>query len=125
MTDVDHNAAEEPLSFEQALARLEAIVDDLEEGQIGLAEALARYEQGVELLRRCHALLENAERKIELLTGADAQGRPVSEPFNDEPSASLGEKAAARSRRRTSARPAAPPSDQEPPFDMDSAGALF
>jgi exodeoxyribonuclease VII small subunit len=125
MAECDNTASEEPLSFEGALARLETIVHDLEEGQIGLAEALACYEQGVELLRRCHALLENAERKIELLTGADAQGRPVAEPFSDAPSTSLAEKSAARSRRRTDTRPKAPPSDEEPPFDMDSAGALF
>jgi exodeoxyribonuclease VII small subunit len=124
MADCDPNA-EESLSFEQALTRLEAIVNDLEDGQIGLAEALARYEQGVKLLARCHKLLENAERKIELLTGIDAQGRPVAEPFDEESSATLAEKAAARSRRRTGTRRAAPVSDEEPPFDMDSAGGLF
>ena len=124
MAEPEQNAAADSLSFEQALAQLETIVHDLEEGQIGLADALARYEQGVALLRRCHALLENAERKIELLTGADAQGRPVVAPFGEEPAGSLAEKTAARSRRRT-ARPAAPPDDAQPPFDMDSAGALF
>ena len=125
MAETNEDVAPESMSFEQALARLEAIVHDLEEGQIGLADALARYEQGVALLRRCHGLLENAERKIELLTGADEAGRPVAEPFGDSPAATLSEKAAARSRRRTTARPATPSDDGQPPFDMDSAGALF
>ena len=125
MAETNDNVAPESLSFEQALSRLEAIVHDLEEGQIGLADALARYEQGVGLLRRCHGLLENAERKIELLTGADGQGRPVVEPFDEPSAATLSEKAAARSRRRTTGRPAPPPDDTQPPFDMDSAGALF
>src|SRR5580698_2121845 len=53
-----------PPDFETALARMEAIVFELEEGRIGLAEALARYEEGVGLLRQCFALLETAERRI-------------------------------------------------------------
>ena len=52
----------------------EAIVHDLEEGQLGLAEALARYEQGVQHLKRCYLLLEGAERKSELLTSESVSG---------------------------------------------------
>ena len=68
-------------SFEAALASLEAIVHDLEDGDLGLAEALARYEQGIKHLRHCYDLLEQAERKIELLTGIDADGRAKTTPF--------------------------------------------
>jgi exodeoxyribonuclease VII small subunit len=68
-------------SFEAALASLEAIVHDLEDGDLGLAEALARYEQGIKHLRHCYDLLEQAERKIELLTGIDAEGRAKTTPF--------------------------------------------
>lgn len=68
-------------SFETALASLEAIVHDLEDGDLGLAEALARYEQGIEHLRHCYDLLEQAERKIELLTGIEADGRAKTVPF--------------------------------------------
>jgi exodeoxyribonuclease VII small subunit len=74
----------EPVSFEQALTVLEQIVRDLEEGRLGLAESLARYEEGVKLLRRCHGLLEQAERRIELVTGVDAAGNPVTQAFDDE-----------------------------------------
>lgn len=73
-------------SFEAALASLEAIVHDLEDGDLGLAEALARYEAGIKHLRHCYDLLEQAERKIELLTGIDAEGRAKTVPFaEDEP----------------------------------------
>lgn len=72
-------------NFEEALARLEGIVHLLEEGNIGLNEALARYEEGVRLLRQSYDLLEHAERRIELLSGVDAQGNPISQPFEDRP----------------------------------------
>ena len=47
----------ESLSFEQSLAELDRIVRDLEDGQLGLEEALGRYETGVGLLKRCYAQL--------------------------------------------------------------------
>lgn len=111
-------------SFEDCLAELESIVGELEGGKLGLSEALARYEQGVHHLRSCHALLERAERKIELLSGVDAEGNPITRPFDEEAHATLEDKAAARGRRRTSgstdtgkrARPA---------NDIDDLGRLF
>jgi exodeoxyribonuclease VII small subunit len=69
------------LNFEQALADLERIVRTLEDGQTGLEEALAQYEQGVALLRRCHGQLQQVEQRILMLTGEDADGRPVVAPF--------------------------------------------
>jgi len=74
--------ADQP-DFEAALAELEQIVHELEEGQIGLDDSLKRYERGVKLLRRCYGLLEGAERKIELLSGVDSQGNPVTQPLED------------------------------------------
>ena len=74
---------EQPPSFEQALEQLERIVSDLEEGELGLSASLTRYEQGVQLLRQCHALLEQAEHKIEQLSRVDARGEAVSEPLDD------------------------------------------
>ena len=71
-------------NFEEALGRLEGIVRLLEEGDIELSEALARYEEGVKLLRQSYDLLEHAERRIELLSGVDAQGNPISQPFDDQ-----------------------------------------
>jgi len=57
----------EETSFEQALERLEAIVDRLEQGELPLEEALAVFEEGVALTRRCAGELDSAERRIEEL----------------------------------------------------------
>ena len=54
--------------FEAAIAELESIVKKLEEGDLALEKSLALYERGVQLSRFCHARLEDAERRIELLT---------------------------------------------------------
>ena len=54
--------------FEGAIAELESIVKRLEEGDLPLEQSLALYERGVQLSRFCHARLEEAERRIEILT---------------------------------------------------------
>lgn len=111
-------------SFEQALAELELIVRLLEDGEVGLAEALGRYEQGVKLLKQCYAHLERAERKIELLTGVDAQGNPVAQPFDESECDDLEQKAQARSKRRSAGgRKSAKAS--EPGDDETEQGGLF
>jgi exodeoxyribonuclease VII small subunit len=69
-------------TFEQALADLESIVRELEDGKIGLEESLARYEQGVALLKRCYGQLRQVEQKIALLTGVDGDGNPLTKPFD-------------------------------------------
>ena len=53
--------------FEAAIAELESIVKKLEEGDLALEQSLALYERGVQLSRFCHARLEEAERRIEIL----------------------------------------------------------
>ena len=53
--------------FEAAIAELEATVKRLEEGDLPLEKALELYERGVQLSRFCHARLEEAERRIEIL----------------------------------------------------------
>jgi exodeoxyribonuclease VII small subunit len=54
--------------FEAALAELDSLVRKLEEGDLSLEQSLALYERGVQLSRFCHARLEEAERRIEILT---------------------------------------------------------
>ncbi|MCS7045604.1 MAG: exodeoxyribonuclease VII small subunit [Gemmataceae bacterium] len=71
----------EPLTFEQALAELDRIVRELEEGKIGLEESLARYETGVALLKQCYGQLRHAELRIQELIGVDEQGNPLTRPF--------------------------------------------
>jgi exodeoxyribonuclease VII small subunit len=53
--------------FEAAIAELDSIVKKLEEGDMPLEQSLALYERGVQLSRFCHARLEEAERRIEIL----------------------------------------------------------
>ncbi len=103
----------EKIDFEAALAELEGIVRALEDGEIGLSESLARYEKGVKLLRRCYDTLDGAQRRIELLTAVDAQGRPIVTSVDDS-ELTLVEKAERRSRRRSSREPEATPDEGGP-----------
>ncbi len=88
-------------SFEDALKRLEQIVHSLEEGDLGLNQSLERYEEGVKLLRQSYDLLQRAERRIELLSGIDAEGRPITEPFDDTATFDKAEPGKSRARRRS------------------------
>ena len=54
--------------FEAAVAELESIVKKLEDGELTLEQSLGLYERGVQLSRFCHARLEEAERRIEILS---------------------------------------------------------
>jgi exodeoxyribonuclease VII small subunit len=53
--------------FESAIAELETIVKQLEEGDLALEKSLALFERGVQLSRFCHTKLEEAERRVEIL----------------------------------------------------------
>jgi len=60
-------ATDEAPSFEASLARLEALVERLERGDLELEASLGAFEEGVALARRCAALLGDAERRIDVL----------------------------------------------------------
>jgi exodeoxyribonuclease VII small subunit len=68
------------LSFEDTLARLEAVVLKLESGDLPLEEALQAFEEGVRLARVCSARLDDAERRVHLLTRTP-DGEEVEVPF--------------------------------------------
>jgi exodeoxyribonuclease VII small subunit len=68
------------IKFEDALARLEQIVDQLEAGELPLETSLKVFEEGVALARRCAKYLEEAEKRIELLT-KDEAGLLKTQPF--------------------------------------------
>jgi exodeoxyribonuclease VII small subunit len=76
----DADNSNEP-TFEEALQRLESIVNRLEEGDRELETALADFEEGVKLTRRCAGQLEDAERRIEVLVreGEKWIARPFTE----------------------------------------------
>lgn len=73
-----------PLTFEESLIRLEEIVGQLDDGRTDIETALARYEEGVGLLQRCHGILENTRRKIEILRGRDENGTPQVEQVDED-----------------------------------------
>ncbi len=77
--------------FEAAIAELETIVKKLEEGDLPLETSLQLYERGVQLSRFCHAQLEQAEKRIEIL---NERGQLTPAPANlgaeDDPSTSSG-----------------------------------
>ena len=61
------DALDAKLTFEAALGRLESIVESMESGEVSLAELLAKFEEGTQLLKVCEARLKDAELKIEQL----------------------------------------------------------
>jgi exodeoxyribonuclease VII small subunit len=76
------NAQTERLTFEEAMKELEFVVGRLEKGELPLDESLAAFQRGVALARTSGQLLDEAERKVELLT-VDESGRPVLRPFDE------------------------------------------
>lgn len=71
--------------FEAALSELDALVKKLEEGDLSLEQSLALYERGVQLSRFCHARLEEAERRIEILTERGELKAAPASLVNDDP----------------------------------------
>ena len=79
----------EALTFEQAISQLEALVEQIESGEVGLEEALKQYEHGIALIGRCKTVLDAAETRITELTrnargdlAIDGNAAPE-EPDND------------------------------------------
>ncbi len=70
------------LSFEQALAQLEEIVQGLEGGQGELDQAIGAYERGAALKRHCEAKLKEAQQKVDRIVVA-GDGTLTSEPVAD------------------------------------------
>ena len=64
----EEKPAEGVQGLEQALKDLEQIVVNLEKGDLPLAEAIRQFERGVELTRRCQAVLKEAEQKVQVLS---------------------------------------------------------
>jgi exodeoxyribonuclease VII small subunit len=58
-------AAEEPLTYEQAMERLDALVRRMEQGEVPLEESLKAFEEGQRLVVRCRGILDDAERRIQ------------------------------------------------------------
>jgi len=71
--------ASKELQFEEALQRLESVIEKLENDKAGLDESLALYEEGMKLVRHCNTCLDKAEQRVEAVR-LTAEGA-VTEPF--------------------------------------------
>jgi exodeoxyribonuclease VII small subunit len=69
------------VSLETALERLDAIVREMEAGELPLEDLIARYEEGIGLSKLCREKLDGAEERIRIIA-RDAQGNPVLEDFD-------------------------------------------
>ncbi len=67
-------------NFEQALQRLEAIVEKMETGELPLEDLIVRYEEGMKLVKLCQERLAAAEQRIEIIT-RNGPGKPVVKNF--------------------------------------------
>ena len=74
---------EAELTFETALSRLEAIVQQMDSPTLALDQLITDYEEGVKLVKVCQAKLKEAEQKIEIITRR-AQGDPELAAFDAE-----------------------------------------
>ncbi|MBY6083186.1 MULTISPECIES: exodeoxyribonuclease VII small subunit [Ruegeria] len=66
----------EEMTFEQAMKELEAVVGQLERGDVALDQSIALYERGAKLKKRCEDELKRAEEKVAAIT-LDADGQPT------------------------------------------------
>ncbi|HEV8002460.1 MAG TPA: exodeoxyribonuclease VII small subunit [Planctomycetaceae bacterium] len=126
-------------SFEACLAELQDVVRQLEEGRLGLAESIAGFERGISLLRHCYKTLEQAEQKIEILSGFDQAGNPVVAPFDAASTLETGQVTGSRRKKnpaastqesvsqRTKVAPPAPAREPEPESEVSlpDEGQLF
>ncbi len=75
--------------FEAALASLEEIVAEMENGELPLDRLIERYEEGIRLVKLCDEKLAEAEQKIEVLTSGKAPAKPSAAPAPEEGGPSL------------------------------------
>ena len=72
------------MDFEKKLGRLEDIVEKMETGELTLEDSLKLFEEGVKLSRECNVQLNEAEQKVKLLLGVDADGNAIERDFEPE-----------------------------------------
>ena len=87
MATKNQDAKKEEPSFETAIGRLESIVEQMESDKLSLEDLLARYEEGVKLVKLCSEKLQAAEKRIEIIT-REAGGKPRAVAFDADETAS-------------------------------------
>ena len=70
----DSEGQANPARFEEALAELEQLVENLEGGDLSLEDSLAQFERGVSLARECRESLAAAEQKVQILLDREGNG---------------------------------------------------
>ncbi len=75
----------ETASFEETLAELETIVDEMENGDLPLNKALEKFERGIALSRQGQQSLENAEQKVKILLSEQGNDTLKPLPENEQP----------------------------------------
>ena len=60
-------------SFEEKMEKLEAIVTELEKGELSLDESVEKFEEGINISKECNEMLETAEKKISILLEKDGE----------------------------------------------------
>jgi exodeoxyribonuclease VII small subunit len=73
-------AEDKPLNLEKSLQDLEALIEELESGELPLEQAMQKFEQGIKLTRSCQAALKDAEQRVEILLKS-AGGEEALEEF--------------------------------------------
>ena len=71
--------AKKSFPFEESLARLESLVEQMDQGDLSLEESLKTFEDGIKLTRECPQALESAEQKVKLLI--EKNGEVAEQPF--------------------------------------------
>jgi exodeoxyribonuclease VII small subunit len=74
---------EESPPFEAMMQKLQEIVGTLERGNLSLEDSIRSFEDGIDLVKRCTQVLDQAERRIQKLT-RDAEGRPAIAPVEED-----------------------------------------
>ncbi len=75
--------AKKPQKFESLLEKAESTVGELEKGDLDLADAIAKYQEGLTALKKCYELLKNVEGKVQVLR-CDEDGNATLQPFRPE-----------------------------------------
>ena len=66
-------ARKKPVNFEESLAELEDLVEQMEEGDLSLEESLAAFEKGIRLARDCQDALKQAEQRVQVLIAQNGE----------------------------------------------------
>ncbi len=62
---------QEKFNFENSMRELNTLVEEMEQGNLGIEESLQKFEKGISLIRKCQSALKETEQKVQILTAKD------------------------------------------------------